>query len=62
MPSDNLVSLVEWANKNGHTDAAARKLIKRGKLPEARKIGKYAWTIQLDIEWPSDRKLKEEKK
>lgn len=50
-----LISLVQWAQAAGHTDAAARKLIARGKLPEAHKIGRN-WLIDDAIPWPNDRR------
>lgn len=50
-----LIALTQWAADNGYTDAAARNLIKRGKLPQAQKIGRN-WLIDDTIVWPDDKR------
>ena len=50
-----LVSLTDWAATHGYTGSAARNLIRRGKLPEAKKIGRN-WVIDSEVSWPVDRR------
>ena len=52
-----LISLPQWAAKYGHTPEAANKLIQRGKLPQAVKIGRN-WAIDSGVNWPEDRRKK----
>jgi len=52
-----LISLTQWAADNGYTDAAARNLIKRKKLPQAQKIGRN-WIIDDAAKWPTDNRYK----
>lgn len=58
MPDINYMALTDWARRQGHTDAAARVLIARGKLPEAVKIGRN-WLIPIGTPWPQDRRFKD---
>jgi hypothetical protein len=52
-----LISTAQWAAQHGYTPVAARKLIERGKLPEAIKIGRN-WTIDNRTPWPADHRCK----
>ena len=51
-----LISLVEYAEKNGKDPANARQMARRGGFETARKIGRN-WVIEDDEPWP-DRRLK----
>lgn len=42
--SEHYISLVEWAKKNGISDATARQKASKGLLPTAKKIGRN-WVI-----------------
>lgn len=55
-----LISLVEWANRHGCADASARNLVRRGKLPQAQKIGRN-YLIEENVPWPDDRRRKADK-
>ena len=50
-----LIALTQWATNHDRTDAAARNIIKRGKLPQAYKIGRN-WVIESDVPWPEDKR------
>ncbi|MFT9078726.1 hypothetical protein [Ethanoligenens sp.] len=55
-----LISLVEWANRHGCADASARNLVRRGKLPQAQKIGRN-YLIDDEVPWPDDRRSSRKK-
>ena len=57
MPDINYMALTDWARQLGRTPEAANKLIQRGKLPEAVKIGRN-WLIPIGTPWPEDRRYK----
>lgn len=54
---ENYISLVEWAKKNGISDATARQKALKGLLPSAKKIGRN-WVI-LSSEKNKDNRRKE---
>ena len=54
-----LISLVEYAKRNGRTPDTARQMALRGGFSTARKIGRN-WVIDSDEAWP-DRRIKSEK-
>ena len=49
-----LISLSEYAAKNGKTDSAARRMALRGSFETARKIGRN-WVIEDTEPWPDHR-------
>ena len=51
-----LISLVEYAERNGRNSATARQMAARGGFQTARKIGRN-WIIDEDEPWP-DRRIK----
>lgn len=51
-----LISLVEYAKKNGKDPATARQMAGRNGFRTAQKIGRN-WLIDSDEEWP-DRRVK----
>ena len=52
-----MISISEWASLHGHKKESANKLIQRGKLPQAQKIGRN-WILPEDTPWPEDRRYK----
>ena len=51
-----LISLVEYAERNGKAPANARQMAARGSFQTARKIGRN-WVIDSEEPWP-DRRVK----
>lgn len=51
-----LISLVEYAERNGKAPANARQMAARGSFQTARKIGRN-WVIEDSEPWP-DRRVK----
>ena len=51
-----LISLVEYAERNGKAPANARQMAARGSFQTARKIGRN-WVIDSEEPWP-DRRIK----
>ena len=51
-----LISLVEYAEKHGKCQEAARKMAQRGGFQTAQKIGRN-WVIDSEEPWP-DRRVK----
>ena len=51
-----LISLVEYAVRNGRNPATARQMAARGGFQTARKIGRN-WIVDEDEPWP-DRRIK----
>ena len=51
-----LISLVEYAERNGKAPANARQMAARGSFQTARKIGRN-WVIDSEESWP-DRRVK----
>lgn len=51
-----LISLVEYAERNGKCQESARKMAQRGGFETARKIGRN-WVIEDSEPWP-DRRVK----
>lgn len=51
-----LISLVEYARRNGKAEATARQMALRGGFETARKIGRN-WVIEDTEVWP-DRRVK----
>ena len=51
-----LISLVEYAERNGKAPANARQMAARGSFQTARKIGRN-WVIEDNEPWP-DRRVK----
>lgn len=51
-----LISLAQYAEKNGKNPANARQMALRGSFYSARKIGRN-WVIEEDEPWP-DRRIK----
>lgn len=51
-----LISLVEYAERNGKNPANARQMAARGSFQTARKIGRN-WVIEDNEPWP-DRRVK----
>lgn len=49
-----LISLVEYAERNGKTDSAARRMALKGAFETAQKIGRN-WVIEEDEPWPDNR-------
>jgi hypothetical protein len=52
-----LIPLTQWAAQHGKTPQAAHKLIDRGNLPQAKKIGRD-WLIGDDTPYPPDNRFK----
>jgi hypothetical protein len=52
-----MLGLADWARQSDHSGISARSLVRRGKLPEAQKIGRD-WLIPAGIEWPTDNRYK----
>jgi len=52
-----LISLAEYAEIHGKSNAAARQHALSGKLKTARKIG-HNWVIDQNEPWPKDRRIK----
>lgn len=53
----DLISLTEWCAMHGKDKAVALRLIRDGRLPEARKIGSQ-WAIPADVPPPADNRVK----
>lgn len=49
-----IISLVEYAERNGKTDSAARRMALKGAFETAQKIGRN-WVIEEDEPWPDNR-------
>ena len=49
-----LISIVEYAARNGKTDSAARRMALKGAFKTAQKIGRN-WVIEEDELWPDNR-------
>lgn len=52
-----LVSLTEWCSIHGKDKSVALRLIRQGRLPEARKLGSQ-WVIPADVAPPADARVK----
>jgi hypothetical protein len=54
---DEFISLAHWAELHGYSIDSARKLVARGKLPQAFKIGRN-YVILASVDRPKDRRKK----
>jgi predicted site-specific integrase-resolvase len=52
-----LISLADWAERNNVQQITARQLIRRGRLPEAHKIGRN-YVIEESTPYPADARVK----
>lgn len=53
----DMTSLAEWSRNLGHAPASARDLLRRGRLPQAEKVGRD-WLIPSGTAWPEDRRTR----
>jgi len=58
---DSLISAADWARQNGYDRRSAQRVISRGKVPQAQKIG-GVWLVPDGTHWPTDKRFKEVEK
>jgi hypothetical protein len=51
----NLITAAEWARRNGHHEKTGALEIRRGKVPQAVKVG-HQWLLPDDTPWPEDKR------
>ena len=57
----NLITAAEWARRNGHHEKTGVLEIRRGKVPQAVKVG-HQWILPDDTPWPEDKRRTRYKK
>lgn len=55
-----MISAADWARRNGHDRRSAQRVISRGKVPQAQKIG-GVWLVPDGTPWPTDKRFKKVK-